>query len=274
MIKVKNAASIAVLGAVLATAAPASAVVVTFATFSALDTSKNFRLVNSGNSSAANRTTDATLYTTSSGTSTAPGSVIVRFSFLQPQLNAFVNNANAAFTYNATIARGTPTTTFAGQLFQSGITGSFSFLSTTAITVSGPGFVTHTYAAGSNLLSGSFTNATLNGVGSSAGTSSSTASGSLVSFTSDFLDFSSTVQRDRGLTLTAISPNLSTHAGLNKALNSFRATAGGQFSSDPAPLINGLAIVPEPATWAMLVVGFGMIGVKTRRRSRSTSVTA
>lgn len=264
----------AAIGLALVGAAPASAVVVTFATFSALNTTKNFRLVNSGNSSAASRTTDATLFTTATGTSTVPGSVIVKFSFLQPQLNAFVNNANASFTYNATVARNTPATTFGGQLFQSGITGSFSFLSTTAITVSGPGFVTHTYAAGSNLLSGSFTNATLNGSGSSAGTTSSTASGSLVSFTSDFLDFSNTVQRDRGLTLTAITPSLSKHAGLNGALNAFRATAGGQFSSDPAPLINGLAIVPEPATWAMLVVGFGLVGVRTRRRSPAASVTA
>ena len=136
-----------------------------------------------------------------------------------------------------------------GSNYRAGrITGSFSFISTTAITVTGPNFVTHTYAAGSNLLSGTFTNSTLFGGASSASTSSSTLA-AVVTFTSDFLDFSNTVNRDRGLTLTSINPALVVHTGANKSLSSFRATAGGQFSSDPAPLINGLAIVPEPDMW-------------------------
>ena len=32
--------------------------------------------------------------------------------------------------------------------------------------------------------------------------------------------------------------------------------------------------VPEPATWAMLVLGFGFVGASVRRRNRMTSVTA
>jgi hypothetical protein len=32
--------------------------------------------------------------------------------------------------------------------------------------------------------------------------------------------------------------------------------------------------VPEPATWAMMLSGFGMLGLATRRRSRVTRVTA
>jgi hypothetical protein len=31
--------------------------------------------------------------------------------------------------------------------------------------------------------------------------------------------------------------------------------------------------VPEPATWAMMLVGFGMIGAASRYRRRSTKVT-
>ncbi len=177
-----------------------------------------------------------------------------------------MTNINAKFTYNATITRGTPAVTAFGSLVQQGISGSFSFLTLSAITVGGPNFIPHTYAAGSNLLSGTFTKSTLFGSGSSASTNSSTASGSTVVFTSDFLDFSNTVDRDRGLTLTSIVPSLSAHAGINKALNSFRAVAGGQFASDPAPLINGLAVVPEPAMWGMMVVGFGLIGISVRRR--------
>ncbi|MBV9097214.1 MAG: PEP-CTERM sorting domain-containing protein, partial [Frankiaceae bacterium] len=150
---------------------------------------------------------------------------------------------------------------------QRGIAGSFSFISTSAITVTGPHFIPHTYAAGSNLLSGSFSSSVLFGAGSSASTNSSTLGGSTVTFTSDFLDFSNTVERDRGLTLTSIVPSLGRHTGLNGALNSFRATAGGQFSSDPAPLINGLAVVPEPGVWLLMVAGFGLVGFAARRRT-------
>ncbi len=264
-----NALKIALAaGAMLVVSAPSGAVVTTFATFSAPTTKANFRFVNTGSSSSVGRATDAVLYSTSSATATTPGAAVVRFSFLQAEFLPYVTNINAAFTYNATIARGTPVASSFGALVQQGITGSFSFVTLSAITVGGPNFIPHTYAAGSNLLSGTFTKSTLVGSGSSASTSSSTASGSTVVFTSDFLDFANTVNRDRGLTLTSIFPSLSAHSGLNQALSSFRATAGGQFSSDPAPLINGLAIVPEPATWGMMVVGFGLIGVSTRRRGR------
>ena len=254
------AASLFAAGALLASAAPASAVIVTFATFSALNTTTNFRLVNTGG--RANRTTNATLYSTSTGTATTEGAALVRFSFLQPLIAPFVDNVNAEFTYNATIPVGDTVTNFAGSLFQPGITGTFSFLSTAPITVSGPGLITHTYAAGSNLLSGVFTNAGLFGAGSSAATSASTANGSVVTLTSDFLSFTNTVERDRGLTLTAISPSLATAP--NGTLNSFRATAGGQFSSNPPPLINGA--VPEPASWAVMMLGFGLVGSTLRRR--------
>ncbi len=257
----------AAISAVAIGAAPAGAAVITFATFSAPTSAHNFRLVNSGNSSSASRTTDAVLYSTSTANGNAPGAALVRFSFLQPFLTDFVSNVTAAFTYNATIHRGTSAFVNGSNIEQDGITGSFSFISTTAITVTGPHFIPHTYAAGSNLLSGTFTNAILFGGGASAATSASTENGSNVTFTSDFLDFSNTVNRDRGLTLTSITPGLSIHSGLNKALSSFRATAGGQFSSDPAPLINGLAVVPEPGMWMLMVAGFGLVGFAARRRS-------
>lgn len=274
MTSIKTIASFVALGAAIAVAGPAAAVVVTFATFSAPTTAHNFHLQNAGNSSSPSRTLDAALFSTTTANSSTPGSAIVRFSFLQAQFAPYVTNINASFTYYATIARGTPVQSVFGNYLQQGINGSFSFLTTTAITVGGPDFVPHTYAAGSNLLSGTFTSAILFGVGSSASTDSSTQGGSTVVFTSDFLDFSNTVDRDRGLTLTSITPSLSRHNGSNNALSTFNATAGGQFSSDPAPLINGLAIVPEPAVWGLLVVGFGMVGFQTRRRARSASVTA
>lgn len=255
----------AAFGGAIMASVPAAAVVETFATFSAPTGVKNFRLVNSGNS--ASRATDGVLYSTTSGTSKVAGATTVQFSFLQPFISDFVTNVAAAFTYNATIAKGTPAMTAFGGIVQQGISGGFSFVTLHSITVTGPHFVTHTYAAGSNLLSGTFTNETLFGSGSSASADSSSASGATVVFTSDFLDFSKTITRDSGLTLTAISPSLSAHTGGNKALNSFRATAGGQFSSDPAPLINGLAVVPEPGVWMAMIAGFGFVGLANRRRN-------
>lgn len=70
------------------------------------------------------------------------------------------------------------------------------------------------------------------------------------------------------------------------------------FTADAGELINGLrftstgvafelddisgrlassgtgSTVPEPTTWAMLLAGFGLVGVASRRRTRATSLTA
>lgn len=254
--------------AVAALAGPAGAVVTTFATFSDPTSVNDFRFVNSGN--ANSRTTDATLYSTASGTSPTKGATLVKFSFLQPQLSNYVTNVDAKFLYSATIPRGTPALDVFGDLAQLGISGSFSFMSTHAITVTGPDFVTHTYAAGSDLLSGVFTDSALLGLGSTASIGASTMNSSVVTFASDFLDFSNTSERDIGLTLKGITPTLSIHNGANKALSSFRANVSGQFSSDPAPSINDLA-VPEPGAWVLMVAGFGLVGASLRHRARAAT---
>lgn len=49
------------------------------------------------------------------------------------------------------------------------------------------------------------------------------------------------------------------------------------FSSAPAfevDNVNFAAAVPEPATWAMMILGFGLVGAAMRRRSSSTATTA
>ena len=92
-----------------------------------------------------------------------------------------------------------------------------------------------------------------------------------MTFTSDFLDFTPTIERDLSISLSSILPSLSASTGANKALKSFKAVAGGQFSSDPAPLINGLVVVPEPGVWMMMIAGFGLVGVSARRRGRAVA---
>lgn len=254
-------------GTTLVATAPAAAVVQTFATFSASTLAKNYRLVNSGNS--AHRTEDATVYTTSTGNS-GPGAAKVKFSYLIPALTPFVTDVDALYTLNGTIAKNSPIAAI-GPFDQTGFSGTFSFLTTTAITVSGPGFITHTYAAGSNLLSGVFSGGTIVGnIGGTSGASfASGLSGTTISFTSDFLDFSHVNSLDRATSLTATRAPFSKHLGANGALSSFRAVTGGQFSSDPVPIVNFTAAVPEPASWALMMVGFGLVGVSVRRRQRS-----
>ena len=250
----------------LAFATPASAAIFTFAKFSATNSTPNVRWVNSGNDT--NRTNDATFYTIANGSATAPGSVGVTFSFLDPLLAPFATDIRATYTLNATVAKNSAVTSAGGVFIQSGVSGSFSFLSTTAITLSGPGLATTTYAAGSNLLSGVFTGGSLVGSTTSGATFAAGVPGPGFTYTSDFLSFLNSVDLDNAISLSAITPALSVGNGNNKAIKSFRAVSGGQFSADPNPSV--IAAVPEPATWAMMLVGFGMVGAGVRSRRKAT----
>lgn len=48
------------------------------------------------------------------------------------------------------------------------------------------------------------------------------------------------------------------------------ATTSNSFEVDNLSISDTLAGVPEPTTWALLMVGFGMVGASMRRRSRGT----
>ncbi len=268
-----------VAASLMAAASPAAAVVTTFASFNASSTGNVFWLNNGTGGNATNyraNGTGGTISTTNSAigvrpSQAVPGGVGVTFSFLN-SLSAFVTNVPAIFTLSATVVN-TPATSMMGFEIQQNIAGSFSFISANAITLGST-----TYAAGSNLLSGTFDQSAIfgQGFGTSGSLSGSTTSGSTITYTSDFLNFTNTLDRDLSLSLTSI---VSLVAGVNRGLNnaagkslvSFRATATGSFSSDPAPLTPG---VPEPQTWAMLVLGFGLIGVSARRRARNSRVVS
>jgi hypothetical protein len=236
----------------LAAATPAAAVTTTFANFSATAGGANIRWVRTGNS--------AEFYTTTLNNGTAVGARNVNFSFLQASIAPFVTNVTASWTM-----QGTVTNTIATQtgitLNQTNLEGSFSFLTTQGITI-GANF----FAAGSNLLSGTFNNTVISGDrgGNSAGMNGSTP-GAVISYTSDFLDFTATAQRNFALNLTSVNPVLNAVGNPvpTSAINSFRAVAGGSFSSDPAPVVTA---VPEPGTWAMMIAGMGLVGFARRRR--------
>ena len=235
-------------------ATTANAAISTFAQFSASSNARNVRWLRNG-------ATSGSIYSTSTGTSASPGAALVRFEFLQPELasigvvssrfNLFGSSVNAPATFSS------PNYT---QVVQSG---TFSFTNTTGFS-----FRNVFFAAGSNLLSGTFTDADIFGGGTSGSITDDSNTGTVV-FTSDFLDFSETDERGFAFSLTSIAPMLA--ATPNRSLRSFRALAVGSFASEPAPTVS---VVPEPEVWGLLVVGFGLVGLQVRRRARQSTVTA
>ena len=257
-------------GTLLAAVAPAQAVITTFANYSALaGSTANIYWKNNG--TTASNGTGGSIYTIATNSAATPGTRNVSFSFLQPSIAPFVTNAIAAFTLNASVIN-TPADLLNGFLIQPGIAGSFSFRSTTAITIGAT-----TYAVGSNLLSATFSQAAV--FGQRRGTSGSFSASSedpldTISYTSDFLSFDPSSSLDFALSLTSISSVLQaipTTGTPTRALRSFRALSTGSFASDPAPIVTAL---PEPAVWGLMIVGFGMVGLQTRRRLRNATVAA
>ena len=243
-------------------AMPAQAVITTFAAYEGINTSPGVRFQNSGANGSSG--TSGSLYTIATPTGTTPGSRNVKFSFLQAALSPFVSNVVAKFTLSGTTA--SPANTAFGFKLEPNIVGSFSFLSTTVLTVGST-----VYGVGANLLSGTFTDVSIAGQNNatSAGFGGSTGGGATIVYTSDFLTFAPTGDKDFSISLTSLTPVLTSIPG--NALRSFRAYSTGSFSTDPAPVINA---VPEPSMWGLMIVGFGLVGIRARQRSGSKVVTA
>lgn len=107
---------------------------------------------------------------------------------------------------------------------------------------------------GANLLTLSFTGATLAGAGGSGALFGSTPGGT-VSYTSDFLDFTGQTAGDFSLSLSGISPDFGASFWSGDSVGTFASDTGG-----------GGNVVPEPATWVMMILGFGGVGALMRRR--------
>ena len=113
-----------------------------------------------------------------------------------------------------------------------------------------------------NLLTVNFSGAILFGVGTS-GSFLDSQPGGVVTYTSDFLDFSSTTAADFALSFSAL-----THAFGNP---SWTADSTGTFAADSIGRPGGG--IPEPATWSMMILGFLGTGALVRRR-RGLQLTA
>lgn len=274
MIGFKSFASLAAI-ALVSVAAPAQAVQTAFATYSPIVPTPPGYVDIRWNNSASNGAggTSGALYSTATDNATTAGSRLVSFSFLQPSLSPVATNIVASLTLlgsSPNIA-----TQSGSDLIQSNVGGGFSFVSTSTITVG-----TNTYAPGSNLLTATFGGATITGLrgGSAADFSASTDLAQSVVYTSDFLDFSGVTGSEFTFALGNLRSILSALPGgplgtqtPNTALRTFRSEGSGTFATTELPFVIG---VPEPQTWGLMVVGFGMVGLQVRRRSRRAAIAA
>ena len=93
----------------------------------------------------------------------------------------------------------------------------------------------------------------------------STPSQNLV-YTSDFMAFDNATSYDFSLTMTGANPGL-TMAAVDPTLTN--VTGARTFNTTKASVTGGFAAnsVPEPQSWALMILGFGMVGVSLRRRT-------
>lgn len=251
-------------------AGPAHAVQSLFATFTAVGATRNVRLVNNGSGAPDNASSgsSASLYSTTTGSSNSFGVANTRFSFLQGPLAAAVSSLPAWFELNASLIN-TPASVAGGDILQGGVSGYFRFTSQGQVVVG-----TTTHAAGTELLRGDFTLATL--TGQSGGSDAVFANGlsGTIAYTSALAGFAHADAGAFQMNFASIASALSvagsgTIGDPYRAARSFRGTATGNFSADN---VGAVSAVPEPETWAMLLAGFLMIGFQQRRRARSVII--
>ena len=261
MNKLKTLASAAAVALSLAAAAaPAHASV--FAQFSPDTGASDYKWINSG---ASNSGTGGEFLSIVSNASTVAQGVATHFSFLDPALSALAF-IPATFTIDATVAAGHPATLQAstGVWTQTNLNGSFSFVYTGATIANylGSGI---NLVHNSNLLSGVFTDAWIQGAGGSGSTNLANMNGGTVTYASAYKSFANVLPGSEEFALNLLNVSPAFGANTNKALKNFTANGGGNFSA---------IAVPEPATWGLMIVGFGGVGAMVRNRRRHAIATA
>ena len=262
-------ASAAVLAATLAVAAAPAHAAPVFAQWTPDAAAADYKWIHNG--------TGGELISINSGSDTTAQGVASHFSFLDPAYAQVLSGLAATFTLDATAASGNSANQagpLSGNTYtQTGLDGSFSFI------YAGP-----TQTIGSfnlvngvtNLLSGAFTDAWIQGNGGSGSYNLAIGNGGHVTFFhSDVVNFAHSYEREFAANILNISPHLTApgcgnalHAGPctgTGSLNTFTANGGGNFSA---------AGIPEPATWGLMIVGFGGLGLVLRNNRRRAIATA
>jgi hypothetical protein len=222
---------------------------VTFAQF--FDSSNNILFANNG--------TTSTLKTVTGGASV--GFVFSNIAGLPSDL-AF---QNATMSINLT-GTSSSSSESGNTIFQP-LSGTISFTRTSA---AGEGqgsrtnLLTITYASHSQ--SGSLSGS----AGSGSASLSPSTPNDTVTYTSDFLSFSNTSQRNMSLSFTSVNPNLT--FGANGVQN-FSTAGVGSFASNPAPTLN-VTPTPEPSTCVLIgsVAGTATLFGRWRRWSQKRTL--
>jgi hypothetical protein len=187
---------------------------------------------------------------------------LTSFSFNTPALQNLIG-LGADFNLNTPTADTVAAVGAGLTEIETGVTGSFSFTYDKAKTSLAEQALVQAACPGcTNLLTATFTNAWILGGGATAhftgwnDDADDPAHPTVVTFTSDFLTgpievpvFDFTLNASKGFTIG--------HTGAHP-LNKFEAATTGNFGFTPG--------VPEPATWGLMVLGFGGAGAMLRRR--------
>jgi len=152
------------------------------------------------------------------------------------------------------------------QVFQ---TGTLTFTASNAFAAA--------HSGKTNLLTATFTNGALNvtplgsknvGFAVTDGEQQFDNSISTITYTSDYFDFTDAKDYDFAFSVTGTTTTVMTPSGQDNVgpgtYKNFKASGPGSFA----------AAVPEPDQWAMLLVGFGLVGSTMRRRRNMSMVTA
>jgi hypothetical protein len=171
---------------------------------------------------------------------------------------------DAGLVFNGTTSSNVQTANVFGQTIvaQPLVTGSFT------ITYEGVNKTLGalTIHAGDVLLSGTYTGGDITGVNGHTGaalTADSTQTAptyGVVTYSSPIESFGAEVNSIMSLTASATTSPIGYTAGGKLKNNS--GLFSGNFSVDPGPT----AAIPEPASWALMLVGFGGVGAFARRR--------
>ena len=215
------------------------------------------------------------LYSTT-GASSAFGTPIVDFRCLATpsvQFTPFVSLLQKAYFSLNTVSTSAPTAVIGGLVntyLQAFGAGTISFTRTAPVQLhtgngrpNGP--------ARSNLLTVCFQSATLLAqLGTGSLTFMANSPGDPLVYTSDFPNLGNATDYDFSLTLSAPSPSV-TFASITPALTNL--TGRRSFNTARTFVTGGFSAssVREPGQWALLIAGFGLVGVSLRRRAAASA---
>ncbi len=142
-----------------------------------------------------------------------------------------------------------------------------------ALTYTGPKFSAggYTVVTGQDLLSGTFLGSVFTGYGSSAALADSLLGGGLVDYKDNPLISFTPAGGDEGIGL-AFGSLSNPVVVVGGTLSDFTGAASGAFAADNVVSPRPGPPVPEPATWALMILGFAGLGAVLRGRRSSLSV--